>query len=135
MTVRTKIMYLLDCYEGPQAGTEGQLLQLLQHHDQSRYDVEITVFRSSEYIDRNALGCPVQVLGITRLASMSTIFKILCFGAVLRRRGYRLVHCFLNDVSLIAPPLLRVFGIRVLVSRRDMGFWYTPIILGVLRLV
>lgn len=36
---------------------------------------------------------------------------------------------------MIAPPILRVLGIRVLVSRRDMGIWYTPRKLAVLRLV
>ena len=131
----TKIMYLVDYYGGPQAGTEGQLLQLLQHHDRSRYEPALTLLRSSDYIERNPLDCPVKILGVTRLASVRSIFKVLRFALGLRREGYRLVHCFLNDVSLIAPPLLRMFGIRVLVSRRDMGFWYTPGKLGVLRLV
>jgi glycosyltransferase involved in cell wall biosynthesis len=131
----TKIMYLLDYYEGPQAGTEGQLLQLLQHHDRSRYEPAMTLLRISDYIERNPLCCPVKVLGITRLASVRSIFKVLRFALSLRREGYRLVHCFFNDVSLIAPPLLRMFGMRVLVSRRDMGFWYTPGKLAVLRLV
>lgn len=128
-------MYLVDDYEGPQAGTEGQLLQLLQHLDCSRYEPAMTLLRSSDYVERNPLYCPVKILGVTRLASMRSIFKVLHFALSLRREGYRLVHCFFNDVSLIAPPLLRMFGVRVLVSRRDMGFWYTPGKLAVLRLV
>jgi len=131
----TKIMYLVDDFEGPQAGTEGQLMQLLQHHDRSRYESAMTLLRSSDYIERNPLCCPVKILGITRLASVRSIFKLLRFALSLRWEGYRLVHCFFNDVSLIAPLLLRLFGIRVVVSRRDMGFWYTPGKLAVLRLV
>lgn len=130
-----KIMYLVDHYPGPQAGTEGQLLQLVQHLDRSRYDPGMTVFRSSEYIERNLLPCPVRVLDITKLASFRTVFKIVRYVLALRREGYRLVHCFFNDSSMIAPFFLKVLGIRVLVSRRDMGFWYTPRNLVVLRLV
>jgi L-malate glycosyltransferase len=131
----TKIMYLVDDYEGPQAGTEGQLLQLLQHLDRSRYEPAMTLLRRSDYVEHNPLYCPVKILGVTKLASVRSILKVLRFALSLRREGYRLVHCFLNDVSLIAPLLLRIFGVRVLVSRRDMGFWYTPGKLAVLRFV
>lgn len=127
-------MYLVDYYASPQAGTEGQLLQLIQHLDRSRYEPAITVLRNSEYIKRNPFPCPVRVLGITRLASMAAIFKVLRYALSLRRENYCLVHCFLNDSSLIGPPLLRLFGIRMVVSRRDLGFWYTPWNLAVLRI-
>lgn len=133
MTV--KIMYLVDHYGGPQAGTEGQLLRLVRYLDRFRYEPSLTLLRSSEYIERNLFPCPVRVLGITKLASIQTIFRIVRYALTLRRNNYQLVHCFFNDSSLIAPPLLKLFGIRVLVSRRDMGFWYTPKNLVVLRLV
>ena len=107
-------MYLVDYYGGPQAGTEGQLLQLIQHLDRSRYEPAMTLLRSSDYIERTPLCCPVRIIDITRLASVRSIFRVLCFALSMRREGYRLVHCFLNDVSLIAPPLLRMFGVRVL---------------------
>lgn len=128
-------MYLADRYPGPQAGTEGQLLQLVQHLDRSRYEPSMTVFRSSEYVEQNRFPCSVRVLGITKLASPRAIGKIVRYVLTLRREGYRLVHCFFNDSSIIAPLFLKLFGIRVLVSRRDMGFWYTPKNLVALRLV
>lgn len=131
----TKIMYLVDYYEVPQGGTEGQILQLVQHLDRSRYEPAMTLLRGSEYLERNAFPCPVRVLGITRLASIRSILRVLRYALSLRRENYRLVHCFFNDSSLIAPLFLRLVGIRVLVSRRDMGFWYTPRNLAVLRLV
>lgn len=133
--IPTKIMYLLDYYAGPQAGTEGQLLKLVQHLDRSRFHPAITVLRSSEYIESTPFSCPVNVLHLTKLASYQAILKVARFAWTLRREGYRLVHCFLNDVSLIGPPFLRMFGIRVVVSRRDMGFWYTAGNLAGLRLV
>jgi len=130
-----KIMYLVDQYQGPQAGTEGQLLQLLLHLDRSRYEPSLTLLRDTEYSRRNAFPCPVRVLGITKLASLRAIIGMFRYAFMLRRENYRLVHCFFNDSALIAPFFLWLFGIRVLVSRRDMGFWYTPGNLVVLRVV
>lgn len=130
----TKIMYLLDSYEGPHAGTEGQLLQLVEHIDRSRYEPAMTVLRSSEHTDRNILPCSVSVLDISKVARIGSIVKLVRFAAMLRREGYRLVHCFFNDVSMVAPPILWLFGIRVLVSRRDMGFWYSKWNLPLVRI-
>jgi L-malate glycosyltransferase len=130
----TKIMYLIDCYGGPHAGTEGQLLQLVQHLDRTRYEPSMTLLRRSEYLERNGFACPVFVLDVPKLASVRAVVRMVRFAFMLRRRNYRLVHCFFNDSSLIAPPFLRLFGIRVLVSRRDMGFWYTRGTIAALRL-
>jgi glycosyltransferase involved in cell wall biosynthesis len=129
----TKIMYLMDHYWHPYGGTERQLLQLIQLMDQSRYEPAITFLRSTEYIERNGFACPVRVLGITKLASIRSMLKVLRFALSLRRENYRLVHCFFNDSSLIAL-FLKLFGMRVVVSRRDMGFWYTPQNLAIFRL-
>jgi L-malate glycosyltransferase len=132
-TMPTKILYLVDQYETSQAGTEGQLLHLLRHLDRSRYEPSLTLLRGSDYVERNTFPCPVRVLGITRLASLTAIARMLRYALLLRREKVRLVHCFFNDSALLAPAFLRLAGIRVVVSRRDMGFWYTPAILAVLR--
>jgi glycosyltransferase involved in cell wall biosynthesis len=128
-------MYLMDGFDYAQGGTEGQVVQLIKYLDRSRYDPYITFLRPSEYIATNGFVCRVFVLNLWKLASVSTFGKFLWFGWHLRSNGYRLVHCFFNDVSIIAPPLLQLFGLRILVSRRDMGFWYSPLRLTLLRLV
>lgn len=127
-----KVMYLMDYYISPNGGTEGQVRQLIEYLDRSRYEPALTLLRSTEYIERNEFVCPVRVLGITTLTRIRSIFKILCYALRLRRENYKLIHCFFNDSSLIAP-LFRFFGMRIVVSRRDMGFWHTPWILAALR--
>lgn len=131
----TKVMFLVDYYANPHAGTESQLLQLIEHLDRSRYKPAMTVFRSSDYIESKQFPCSVNVLGINKLASFRSIVKIARYVLVLRREGYRLVHCYFNDSALIAPFFLKLGGIRVIVSRRDMGFWYTSYNLAILRLI
>lgn len=130
-----KIMYLMDYYFDPRGGTEGQVLQLIQFIDRLKYEPEFTILRYSDYIKKRGFVCPVRVLGISRLVSIRAILKMLWYCINLRYQNYRLVHCFFNDVSMIAPPILRLFGMHVVVSRRDMGFWYTPLNLVALRLV
>lgn len=130
-----KIMYLMDGFDYAQGGTEGQVLQLIQHLDRLRYEPCITFLRRSDYIERNGFVCPVTTLNVRRIVNLTAFFKLLSFGWYLRRHGYLLVHCYFNDVSLVGPILLRPFGVRVLVSRRDMGFWYSPFLLVLLRLV
>jgi len=127
-------MYLADDYAGPQAGTEGQILHLINHLDRSRFEPTMTVLRSSDYLDRGGwFPCSSRVLHIANVARISTFLKMTRFGLGLRREGFKLVHCFFNDVSIIAPPILKSFGIPTIVSRRDMGFWYTPAKLVALR--
>lgn len=127
-----KVMYLMDYYAGSHGGTERQFLQLVQLLDRSRYEPAITLLRSTEYAERNGFPCPMEVIGINTLTSLRSIFKLIYFVLRLRQKDYQLVHCFFNDSSLIAP-LFKLFGIRVIVSRRDMGFWYTPRNLLILR--
>jgi glycosyltransferase involved in cell wall biosynthesis len=43
------------------------------------------------------------------------------------------VHIFFNDAALAAPPFCRLARARVVVSRRDLGFWYTGFTLRALR--
>lgn len=131
----TKIMFLVDRYDGPQAGSEGQLLQLIQYLDRSRYEPFMTLLRGGDKTTYNSFPCPVRVLGIAKLMSVRSIVRMVGYALALRREGVRIVHCFLNDSAVIAPPFLRLFGIRVLVSRRDMGFWHTRLNLVALRMV
>jgi glycosyltransferase involved in cell wall biosynthesis len=126
-------MYLIDVYRDPYAGTEKQLFNLIQGLDRSHFEPALTLFRPSAHIDKNGFPCPVNILHINRLFSLATLVAMVRFALTLRKNGYRLVHIFFNDASLIAPLILKAAGIRVIISRRDMGFWYTPARLAILR--
>ncbi len=128
------IVYLIDHLDGDHGGTERQFLSLLEQLDRVRYEPSLCVLRSSDFIERNSFACPVEVLDMRKIAHPSSVWKILRYARELRRRGVRLVHIFFNDASIIAPPFLKLAGIKVIVSRRDMGYWYTPAALIVLRI-
>lgn len=127
-----RILFLADRYETSRAGTEIQLRALIAGLDRSRFEPGIALLRGDAREARRALRCAVDVVGIRRLRSARSAVALLRYALSARRRGFRLVHCFFNDASL-AAPLFRCAGLRVVVSRRDMGFWYTPAILRALR--
>lgn len=131
---RIKILYLMDTFDGPTAGTEGQLLELLSNLDRQRFCPYIAVFRRSHREAGRSLPCPVRLLGIKRLFSVNALIKLLLLSCWIYRNGIDVVHILLNDASIVGPPLSRISRARVLVSRRDMGFWYTPIKLAAIKL-
>jgi L-malate glycosyltransferase len=129
-----KILYLMDYYYGPSAGTELQLLELIENLDRTKFQPHLAVFRESEYLIENPFPCPVTVLNIGSLANPQTLVRLYRFSRFIRRSGYELVHIFLNDASIAAPLFCKAGGARVIVSRRDMGFWYRPLNLAVLKI-
>lgn len=109
-------------------------MQLLSKLDKKRFDPSICFLQPMEYVRKNEFPCPVQILNIKRLLSVNTLKKFLRFSRSLRKSETKLVHIFFNDSALIVPFFAKLGGAKVIASRRDMGFWYTPIKLSLLRL-
>ena len=121
------ILYVIDHFKSPNAGTEGQLYQLIKHIDREQFSPELLVFSSSPWLDNTEFPCPVHVLGHRSLSSLATWRALASFAKSYSSRGGRLAHVFFNDPSIICPPVFYFFGIKTLISRRDMGYWYTHI--------
>lgn len=133
-TRRIRVLYVLDGYTDPHAGTETQFWLLLRQLDRTRFEPRILLLRRSEFLETHAGDIPVSVLDVGSLRSPRAMWRILCAALRARRDRIDVAHLFFNDVSLVFPPLLRVLGIPVIVSRRDLGFWYTRGNLPLLRL-
>ncbi len=129
-----KIAYLMDHYAHPYGGTEQQILKLIHGLDRQRFEPHVTVFRGSKYSSAADFGCPVNVLGIEKMARAATWARLYGYMRELSRNGFSLVHIFFNDAAMIAPPFAKLFGLRVVVSRRDMGFWYSATVTRMLRI-
>ncbi|MFD2228576.1 glycosyltransferase [Alkalimarinus sediminis] len=128
-----KVYYLIDHFKDPYAGTEGQLYALIKALVEQKKRIEVGVFRNSDYIKSGDFPCSVKVLGITKMFSPVAFFKLFQLGFYLRKNNFKLVHIFFNDASVIAPIVLKLFGIKVIISRRDMGFWYTDTLKKILK--
>ena len=130
----TKVLYLMDTYAHPRAGTEQQVLELVRNLDRSRFKPHIAVFRDSEYLRTgNEFECPVEVLGIGKIASASSMLRLYHYARKLRKDGFAIVHIFFNDASIVAPLFLKLGGLKTIISRRDLGFWYSAANRTILR--
>jgi len=124
----------MDHFKNPYAGTEGQLFALIKGLQERNITTELAVFSSSEYTDSGQLPCKVSDLNISKMLQLSTLFKIAGLARYCRQNQFKLVHIYFNDASVIAPIILRLFGLKVIISRRDMGYWYNSKLLKILRL-
>ncbi|MCP1677153.1 glycosyltransferase involved in cell wall biosynthesis [Natronocella acetinitrilica] len=127
------VLLLIDHYQNPHAGTEGQLYSLAQGLVSYGVRCELVALQPSAYLESGAFPCPVTVLGHSSVRSFATWRAMYRLGRQKRKQGYRLAHTFFNDSSLLAPPMFRLAGVRTIISRRDMGYWYTPTYKALLR--
>lgn len=121
------IVILIDQYINPYAGTESQVYKLIMGLVGRGFSVRLGVLRDSEYIRSGKLPIPVDVIGVHSVRSPRSVYQLLSYARRMRNDGVDLVHGFFNDVSLIGPPIFWSVGIPFIISRRDMGFWYTKL--------
>jgi len=129
-----RILYMMDYFFGTEGGTERQLLELILGLDRARYEPEFAVLQTSNYIESDDFPCEARVLNIKGVSGPTAILKMLSLAMDIRRSNIDLVHVYFNDAAVLAPFFSRMGGARVITSRRDMGFWYTPRILKLLRI-
>ena len=129
-----KVLYVIDAFENPHAGTEGQLYQLVTELVRAGHEPHLLVFRESEFLSEGRFPCAHSVLGVSAsIRSPGTWRRLLAEARRFHAQGFRLAHVFFNDASVLCPPVFRLAGIRSIISRRDMGYWYTPFYLWTLR--
>ena len=129
-----RILYVLDEFSERTAGTEGQFLELVAGVRARNVQVSIAVLRSAPALERALPGVPFFVVGLRSLRSPSTLGALWKLIRWARSQGSQLAHLYFNDVSIACPVPLRLVGLPVVVSRRDLGLWYTSTNLPLLRL-
>jgi len=128
------ILFISNKLTNPNAGTESQLLTLIRHLPRDRFRPKLLVLQSSEFTDSGLVPCEVDVLGYSRLQDPRTWLAFWRYSRKAFSDGYGLAHIYFHDPSVFGPPLLHKVGIRTIISRRDMGYWYNHWYLWVLRM-
>jgi glycosyltransferase involved in cell wall biosynthesis len=128
------LLFILDAFPDPHAGTEKQFWMLFQQLDRRRFDPRIILLRKSEFLERHVPKDRLTVLGIWSVRSLTAVRRAWQAVRQARRDGVRVAQIFFNDSSLLFPPLLRLAGIRTIVARRDLGFTYSKLMVRLLRM-
>jgi glycosyltransferase involved in cell wall biosynthesis len=126
-------LIVLDRYNGPTAGTERQLFELIEGLRARGQTPGFLLLHRSPWLEERYPDAPRFTVGSARLKSPRMWLRARQGAAWARKRGFRVAHIFLNDCALIFPGLLTGQGLAVVQARRDLGFWYTPTRLRMLR--
>lgn len=129
-----KILYVIDSLETANAGTESQLVQLIDSLDRQCYEPHLLVLKVSPYLREHDFSCAYTQINYRGLYDVLSYVRLMQLAKKWSSEGYHLAHIYFNDASIICPPIFKVFGIDSIISRRDMGFWYTPLYRLLLRL-
>jgi glycosyltransferase involved in cell wall biosynthesis len=129
-----RVLYVLDEFSERTAGTEGQFLELVAGMRARNAHVSIAVLRGGTALESALPDVPFRVLGLNSLRSSSAVGALWRLVRWARAQGSQVAHLYFNDVSIACPIPLRLAGLPVVVSRRDLGLWYAPENLPLLRL-
>ena len=127
------VILAIDRFEGPYAGTEIQFWSILEEFRRRNIRVCVLLLRPSRFLEERAPGLQTYVLSIGKVASPVSLWKAIMAARWARTNQYEIVHTFLNDTSMLLPFPMKFSGIKVLISRRDEGFWYTRWNLAILK--
>ncbi len=140
MSETIKILYIIDCFKNPYAGTEGQLLKLFEGLDREKFSPVLVILRDSFFQSYNespiTTDVPFQadVLNIKGITSLDSWVKLYRYFKAKKNEGFSVAHTYFYDATLICPSILKLLGFKVFVARRDMGYWYTKMNLALLRI-
>lgn len=119
-----KLLLVIDRLTNPYAGTEGQFLLLIQLLKEAGYELRVIVLAHSQWLSEHSLPCETVVIGSSSIKFPATWWKVYREAKRARAAGFSLAHIFFNDASVVCPPMFHLAGIKSIISRRDMGFWY-----------
>jgi len=134
MNDKIKILYIMDHFYSPTGGTEGQIYNLIKCLDKEIFQAELCIFREiSSYFDNNPFPCKVFCINIESFYNPLAYLKLYQLRKYITLNSINIVQVLLNDASMSIPPLTIGLNTKVIITRRDMGFWYTPVKLALLR--
>lgn len=133
MTEKPLIIYVFDCFNTPNAGTEGQFIALTKGIDRAKFDLHIVLLNPSNVLEPLALNIAISSLSGFSLKNVKNWYQLYKLLKQLGNTRTCIMHTFFIDSSM-AVPLLNIFlGYKTLISRRDLGYWYTSSYLKVLN--
>lgn len=121
-----KIAYIVDVLDTAQAGTENQLIKMLNGLACRGFEISLVCLRNHPWLEKNAssLRCDVSVFEIHRFKSLKTYINIIKLIRFLRARRPDIVHTFFPVSNVIGVMAAWMAGIRnIMSSRRDYGEW------------
>lgn len=136
MSAPKRIAFLIDTIASPSAGTERQLLMLIEGLDRREFEPQLCVLKGSRWLEESFNLCPVHVLDIESFKSPGVWLNVLRFSGWLRRERIDALQVHFRDSSLagiLAATLARTPA--VIAMRKNQGYWMNGAELRLQRLL
>lgn len=121
-----KVVYMIDAFVTSHAGTESQLIKMINGLDSSLFSVQLVCLRNHPWLSENAsaLRCNSTVIDIHEFKKPKTFFNVLKLIRLLRKWQPDVVHTFFPVSNIVGAIAARIAGVHnVISSRRDYGEW------------
>ncbi len=130
---RIKIVFMIDWLPSARAGTERQLLYIINGLDKELFDVHLVCLHNTEWLseNRNKLPCRTYSIDIYKFKNIKTYVNILKLMILIRNINPDIVHTLFPISNVIGVIISNICKVKVILSsRRDYGQWITPIFLA-----
>lgn len=129
MNRKIRLTYIIDVLDTNLAGTENQLIKMINGVDKTRFAVELICFSDHPWFEANkaSLRCTTMIFPMARFKKPATYLNFLRLVSYLRSSRPDVVHTFFPVGNIIGVLASRLAGVGAIISsRRDYGEWMSP---------
>jgi polysaccharide deacetylase family protein (PEP-CTERM system associated) len=123
---RRRVVFIIDRIGTGQAGTENQLLKIIEGLDPDRFELHLVCLADHPWFSahRGSLNCHSYIFEVNRFKRPTTYVNFLRLVEMLRSLRADVVHTFFPVGNIVGVLAARMAGVRhVISSRRDYGEW------------
>jgi L-malate glycosyltransferase len=120
---------------GLDAGTERQVVETAKRLNKERFDVHVICLEDSPQLRSLEGVCNVAVFPTPSVNSWSGLAQARRFRQYLRRYHIQIAHAYMNKTATFAVLTSLASDRIVITSRLNTGYWYTPRLRTMFRLL
>ncbi len=129
-----KIAYVIDSITTPSAGSERQLLLLLNGLDRSRVDPQMICLHNSEWLSVQKFDFPLTIYDVRTMLSPRSVSQMRQFAQLCREQAFDVVQSFFVDANMFGTLGAHMGDVPVILSsRRNIGGWLNRKHISMLR--
>jgi L-malate glycosyltransferase len=123
---RVKIMFVIGSMGHGRAGTERNLLTIIENLDRSRFEPYLVSLQDCEFIQQGNFLCDTSCLHLYRMFTPAMFTKRRQLAQRMRELGIDIVQTFFVEGHLVGGTAGRMAGTKAVVSsRRNLGYSYS----------
>jgi len=120
-----KVAHIIDSIEYPTAGTQKQLLLMLDNFDKTRFSHYLCCLSDSNYLNSEFSSCPLFISGDKNLRFARFYFlNALRIARFLKEKKIDIVNTYFKEGNIVGILASKLAGVKHIVSsRRGVPYW------------